>query len=395
MSKSEYRPGWFILLGSLTAIGPLSIDMYLPSFPGIAASLHADSGAVQFTLAAFFIGLALGQALYGPLADRFGRKPPLYFGLALYTVASLGCALAGSIETLTFWRFVQALGGCAGMVIPRAIVRDHFSAQGSARAFSLLMLVMGLAPILAPILGSWILLVGNWRVVFGLLAVFGLICLVNIHFNLKESFQPSAQRSLHPAVVLREYAGFFRDRDFMRHVLTAGLAQSGMFAYIAASPFVLIEYYHIAPTAYAWIFGGNALGLIAASQINARLLKTRSVTELLRHALWAPPVCGMILLSIALTGFGGLPLFLLALFGFIACGGFIGPNAGACALARQGQRAGMASAFMGAMQFGVATLISSAISLIPSHSALPMASVMAFCGISAFALYHAMRPLQS
>jgi len=394
MSKSEYRPGWFIMLGSLTAIGPLSIDMYLPSFPGIAASLHANSGAVQFTLAAFFIGLALGQAIYGPLADRFGRKPPLYFGLALYTVASIVCMLAPNIETLTAGRFVQALGGCAGMVIPRAIVRDHFSAQGSARAFSLLMLVMGLAPILAPILGSWILLIGNWRMLFGILACFGLICLVNIHFNLKESFQPSTQRSLNPLNILREYLSLLRDRHFSRYVLASGFANAGMFAYIAGSPFVLIEYYHLSPSAYAWIFGANAFGLIAASQINARLLKSHSVAELLRFSLWAPPVCGIILFGIALTGFGGLPVFLLALFGFIACGGFIGPNAGACALADQGQRAGMASALMGSLQFAIATLVSSAISLIPSHNALAMSGIMALCGITSFSIYHLLAPRQ-
>lgn len=387
MPRTEHSPYWFILLGGITAIGPLSIDMYLPALPALAQDLHADAGATQFTLAAFFIGLALGQAFYGPLSDRFGRKPPLYFGLILYTLASIGCALSGSIATLTFWRFVQALGGCAGMVIPRAIVRDQFSAQGSARAFSLLMLVMGLAPILAPILGSWVLLVGNWRVIFGILAVFGLICLVAIHYGLEESRPGSSMRSLHPLHILQEYWAILHERSFSRHVLTAGLAQSGMFAYIAASPFVLIELYQLSPSTYGWVFGVNAFGLIAASQINARLLRKTPLATLLQQALWAPPLFGLLLLGIGLSGIGGLPVFLLALFGFIACGGFIGPNATAAALAEQGQRAGMASALMGTLQFTLATLTSSAISLIHDGSARPMCTVMALCGVGSFVAY--------
>ena len=390
MKKSDYHPSLFLILGSLTAIAPLSIDMYLPSFPAIGADMGADGGAVQFTLAAFFIGLALGQAFYGPIADRFGRKPPLYGGMALYTLATLGCALSTSIEMLTFFRFIQALGGCAGMVIPRAIVRDHFEAQGAARAFSLLMLVMGIAPILAPIFGGWLLTVSSWRGIFWCLISYGLISLLTIHFGLKETHAADPSRPLHPITTLRGYASLCTDRSFIGNVMIGGLAQSGLFAYIAGSPFVVIELWHIPANHFGWVFGSNAFAYIAASQINARLLRKHSVDSILRIAIRMPACFGLVLLFSGATGMGGLPLLLFGLFGFMASLGFISPNATANALAKQGHRAGLASALMGTLQFSLATLASSAIGLLNAQSALPMTSIMALCGISAWLLHRAL-----
>lgn len=387
MTKPDYHPGLFLLLGSLTAIGPLSIDMYLPGFPGIAQSLGTNSGAVQFTLAAFFIGLALGQALYGPFTDRFGRKPPLYFGIALYALASVGCALSTSVEMLAFFRFTQALGGCAGMVIPRAVVRDHFDAQGSARAFSLLMLVMGIAPILAPLLGGWVLMVAGWRSIFWFLAAYGLLSLISIHYKLEETHPAKPENPLHLGQTLRDYWSLLRDRHFTGHVLTGGLAHAGLFAYIAGTPFVLIELWHIPAQHFGWVFGSNAFCFIAASQLNARLLRNTRMETLLKRAIWFPAGFGLLLLLTGATGWGGLPMLLFGMLGYITSLGFIGPNATAGALAKQGHRAGLASALMGTLQFGLATLASSAIGLLHAQSALPMTGVMALCGVSSLILH--------
>ncbi len=387
MKKTDYRPGLFLLLGSLTAIGPLSIDMYLPSFPSIGASFAAEGGAVQFTLAAFFIGLALGQAFYGPITDRFGRKPPLYGGMALYILATIGCALSTSIEMLTLCRFIQALGGCAGMVIPRAIVRDHFEAQGAARAFSLLMLVMGLAPILAPILGGWILQVSSWHGIFWCLTAYGAISVLAIHFGLEESHQADPSRPIHPITTLKNYSTLCTDRSFIGNVFAGGLAHSGLFSYIAGSPFVIIELWQVPASHFGWIFGSNAFAYIAASQINARLLHRYSIEQLLRRAVWAPAGFGLLLLFSGLTKIGGFPLLLIGLFGYMASLGFIAPNTTANALAKQGHRAGLASALMGTLQFGLATLASTLVGLMHAQSALPMTSMMAACGVSSFILY--------
>lgn len=387
MSKSDYRLGFFLLLGSLTAIGPLSIDMYLPSFPSIASTLAATGGAVEFTLAAFFIGLSLGQAFYGPITDRYGRKPPLYGGMALYVLATLGCALSNSIEMLIACRFVQALGGCAGMVITRAIVRDHFEAQGAARAFSLLILVMGIAPILAPIVGGGILQLTSWQGIFWCLAIYGALSLAAIHFGLEESHPADPNSPLHPLTTLKNYATLCKDRTFIGNVLAGGLAQSGMFTYITGSPFVIIELWHIPAQHFGWVFGSNAFAYILASQINSRLLPRFGIGKILRHATLAPAGFGLVLLLSGATGLGGLPLLLVGLFGYMMSLGFISPNTTASALAKQGHQAGLASALMGALQFSMATVASFIIGMIHAKTALPMTGTMALCGISSLILY--------
>ncbi|HEY9104452.1 multidrug effflux MFS transporter [Chitinimonas sp.] len=375
---------WLLMLGALIGIAPLSIDMYLPSFPAIEAALGRGA---QVTLAAFFIGLALGQLVYGPVSDRVGRKPPLYAGLALYVLGSLGCLFAGSIEQLALLRFAQGLGGCAGMVLARAVVRDRCEPREAARAFSLLMLVMGLAPILAPLLGGWILTVADWHAIFAVQAGFGICCLVAIHFGLSETHDTRHAEPLAFGKVLRGYGELLRERGFLGYTLATGLAQAGMFAYIAGSPLVLIQQYGIAPQHYGWVFGSNALGLIAASQINARLLGKHALTTLLRRALWLPAGAGLALLLISLTGQPPLPLLLLGLFIFVGSLGFISPNGSAAALAGHGQRAGSASALMGAMQFGLATVAGIAMASWRNDTALPLAAAMACFGLGALLVH--------
>lgn len=381
-------PGWLILLGMLTAIGPLSIDMYLPSFPAIVAALNTDAGGVQRTLSTFFIGLALGQLIYGPLSDRFGRKPPLYVGLALYALAALGCALAATAPSLQFWRFIQALGGCAGMVIARAVISDRCDAAGSARALSLIMLVMGLAPILAPFIGGLILQWLGWRAIFGLLAAFGIVSLIAIHFGMTETLDRHSAAPLRGRHIARNYAELLRDRQFISYTLCGGLTQAGMFTYIAGSPFVLIELYGIPAEHYGWVFGANAFGLIAAAQINGRLVGRIAPATLLARALWAPVVFGSLMAALALSGHTGLAILLPCLFGFVASLGFISPNSTAMAMQHQRARAGAASALMGTLQLSLAALASIAISAWHADNELPLTVIMAGCGIGAWLLYY-------
>ncbi|MBL8259674.1 MAG: multidrug effflux MFS transporter [Candidatus Competibacteraceae bacterium] len=364
----------------------MSIDMYLPGLPAIAAEFGVAPAAAQFTLSSFFVGLALGQAVHGPLADRFGRKPPLYAGLLLYVAASLGCALAPDISTLTALRFVQAAGGCAGVVIARAVVRDRFDAQTSARIYSLLMLVMGLAPILAPLLGGWLLVLASWRAIFIALALFGLLCLLAVWRFLPET-RPADTVGGGVGATLRTYADLLQDRDFLGYTLSGGFAQAGLFAYITGSPHVFIELYGIPAHAYGWLFGLNALGLIASSQLNRRLLLRYGADAILRRANRATVLLGLVLLAVAASGQGGLAALLVPLFGYLATLGFTAPNALANALAKQGARAGSASALIGTLQFGLATVSSVAVGLLGGGSALPMTAVIAGCGLAAYAAH--------
>ncbi len=382
-TSSTRFPLWLLICASLTALAPLSIDMYLPSFPALAADLHTEIGQVQLTLGTFLVGLAIGQAFYGPISDRYGRKAPLYIGLTLYGAAAAGCALAGSVESLMLWRFLEALGGCTGLVVSRAVIRDRLEAKESARAFSSLMLVMGLAPILAPLIGGAILSALGWRAIFWVHCGAAVLILWFVHARMEESLDPAHRRTLHPGTVLRNYWELLRDREFLGYSLTAGCVQAGMFAYIAGSPFVLIELHGIDPSHYGFVFGANAFGLIAMSQINARLVRARSLDAVLGMALYAPLLAGLMLAVAALAGMAVLPVLLVGFFVFLAGMGCITPNASALALAHQSQRAGTASALMGTLQFGFGTLAGAAVSLWHDGTALPLAVVMALCGCSA------------
>ena len=366
------------------AFAPMAIDLYLPALPTIAADFGADPSAVQFTLASFLIGMALGQVIHGPLADRYGRKPPLYAGLALFVLASVGCALASDITTLIVLRFAQAVSGCAGVVIARAVVRDRFDAHTSAKVYSLLILVMGLAPILAPFLGGWILLFAGWRAIFLALALFGLACLVGVWRYLPETRTATAPAGGGIGAALRGYGAILRDRRFTGYALSGGFAQAGMFAYITGSPHVFIDVYGVPAHHFGWLFGLNAVGLIASSQYNRRLLRHESADSILRRANRWTVFAGFLLLAVAAIGWGGLPMLLIPLFVYLVSIGFTAPNAMANALAHQGARAGSASALIGTLQFGVATVASTLVGLLGHGSALPLAVVIAGCGLLAY-----------
>ncbi len=391
---------WLLVLGALTAFAPMAIDMYLPAFPQIAASLQTDASQVQLTLAACFLGFAIGQLIYGPLSDRFGRKPPLYAGIALFVLASSACALATTIEALIGWRFLQALGGCAGMVITRAIVRDRFTAQEAARLFSLLILVMGLAPILAPLFGGALLGVASWQAIFIALAVFGLLCGFFTWHVLDETLPKANQQSLHPVILLKAFRDILRERQFHGHVLVAGFAHAGMFGYITSSSFVFIDYFGVPPSHFGWLFGSNAAGLIAMSQVNRRLLKSRSTDQMLQLGNSIALICGLLLLAAAVWSAAPLWLIAVPLFGFVASLGITLPNASANALAPFGQRAGTASALLGTIQFlfaaGAAALVSALPGyLMPARGPLTMACVIAGCSLLAWLSLRLLLPRRS
>lgn len=375
-----------VVLGALTAFGPFSIDTYLPALPEVADGLGASIATVQLSISSFFFGMALGQLFIGPISDRFGRKMPLYAGVGLYIVATVGCVFAPSASALMGLRFFQALGGAAGAVISRAMVRDLFPPHETARVFSLLTLVMGVAPILAPTLGGVLLAAFGWRSIFVFLTLFGVLALLGAWLVLPETRPADASISLGLNAVLRGYASIAAIPQFLRFALVGGMASAGMFAYIAGSSFVYIERFGVSPSGFAWIFGVNALGYVTASQINRYWLARQTPPHILRLVQPVQFVAGLCLLLAAWLGMGGLPLMLALNFIFVAAIGFIGPNTMALALAPFRRRAGAASALLGSLQSVVATLAAAAVSVLHNGTIVPMTLVMAACGLIALLL---------
>ncbi|MFM9485106.1 MULTISPECIES: multidrug effflux MFS transporter [Pseudomonas] len=369
-----------LILGALSAFGPLAIDFYLPAFPAMAQAFGTDENHVQMTLAVYFLGLSIGQLAYGPVADRFGRRIPLLIGVGLFTAASVACAYAPSLEWLIGARFIQALGGCAGMVISRAVVSDKCDAVGSAKVFSQLMLVMGLAPILAPLLGGLLVNTTGWQSIFLALTGFSALAGLAVATGLPESM-PAHMPRQPLSGALRQYGRLLADPIFLGHALTGGIAIAGMFAYIAGSPFVFIKLYGVPAEHFGWLFGINAAGFILVAQVNARLLAKRGPAFLLARAVWVYLAAGLTLFAISSLHTAQLWPVLLPLFVCIASLGCILPNASACAMNGQGARAGSASALLGCLQFSVAAGASALVGVLHDGSAVPMAMVISLCGI--------------
>ena len=366
-----------VYLGTLAALGPLAIDMYLPAFPRIAEAFGARVPDVQRTLASYFVGLALGQLVYGPLADRLGRKPPLYAGLVLFTIASGGCSLAWSVNSLTSLRFLQALGGCAEMVIARAVVRDLFDDRQAAKVFSSLVLVMGLAPILAPLAGGWLAGHVGWRAVFWVLSLAGLGTLLSTALFFRESLPVERRIRQSAGGVVRTYLYLLRHREFMLHAMTVSVGTAGLFAYVGGSPYVFEKVFGVSEGRFGLYFGPIACGIIGMSQVNGALAGRLDVRRILRAALCVNAAAGVTLLADALTGTGGFWGIYIPLWFVIASMGFVFPNTTVLAMSPHGRIAGNASAVLGFLQFGVSAAGGLVVSALQNAQAVPTAVPMA------------------
>lgn len=373
-----------VVLGLLSAIGPFSIDMYLPGFPAIAAGLHTTISHVSLSLSSFFIGISAGQFLYGPLLDRYGRKRPLYIGLSLYLAASIGCALATSADALITLRLMQALGGCVGMVASRAMVRDLFSVNENAKIFSLLMLIVGVSPIIAPTLGGYVAAAFGWRYIFVILAFLAVVILSFVYYALPESREPDSSFSLKPRPIVISFLTVLKEPQFFTYAFTGSIASAGLYAYISGSPYVFMELYKVSEKQYGWIFALVAMGLIGASQLNSVLLKIYTSEQIIKVALMCQAASGLLLFTGTLLGWLDLFSTIFFIFLFLCCQGFTFPNSSALSLAPFSKNAGSASALMGALQMGIGSLTTALVSFLSNHTALPMTGVMASCAITSF-----------
>jgi DHA1 family bicyclomycin/chloramphenicol resistance-like MFS transporter len=389
--------GLVILLGAMTAFAPMSIDMYLPAQIAIGKGLGASHSQVELTLATFLAGMAIGQFFYGPASDRFGRRGPILFGCAVYVVASIICALTPSIEGLIGARFLQALGGCAGGVVGRAIVRDNFDHRDTARILSLLMLVMGLAPILAPIAGSLILEVASWRAIFWILAVFGCVIALFVGLRLKESRSEATALQARSETPLQAIFALLKDRRLIGYLLAGALNGAVLFTYISASPGLIMGIYGVSPVLYSWLFGLNAAGIIGTNQINRMLLRHYSPDAILMTSSLLGVGLGLLLVLAAVTGLGGPWLVLPLLFLTLSTYALLAGNTMAGALNCDPRRAGSISALSGGMSFGAGALASGLGGVLYNGTPVPMAAVMMVClaGSAAALRFMALKPQPS
>ena len=374
-----------VILGMLAAFAPVATDMYLPGFPQMADHFGVPEGGIEITLSIFFLGLAIGQAIYGPLIDRFGRRGPLLIGISLYIVSTVLCLMIGNINAFVALRFLQAVGGCAGMIIGRAIVRDLFDERDSARAFSSLLAVMTLAPILAPILGGFILTYAGWKAIFLFMLAFGVICAGLVWAFVPETLAPEYRRKEDPVLIARTWLSLIADRAFIVPALVGGLAQACMFAFITGSPAVFINLHGASAQTYGFLFALIACALIVASQANRLALRWKSPEFLLGASLILNVLAGVG--AVLAVPADSLPLLLVALWFAIGALGFIGADAAAIAMAASGRHAGSGSALVGVLQFGCAFIVSSLVAASQNGTAYPMTVAIAGCGALATVLW--------
>lgn len=383
-------PGFIALLGALTAFGALSIDLYLPALPIMGAALGVPSAATQQTITAFLLGVAGGQLFYGPISDRHGRKGPLVGGIVLYIAASVACAMAPTLEWLIAARFVQGLGGCAGMVIARAAVRDRHDHKDTARIFTYLTLVFGLAPVLAPLGGSLLLMLTGWRSIFWALAAFGVTVLVAAIAAFPESRGADARAKARTESYARSYALLLRDRRLLGYLLAAAFGSSSLFAYVSASATVFISDFGLTPMQYSLVFGANALAMVGAAQINRAALSRRSPDAIAGHALLAGAIiaCGFALAAWA--GLADLRVTIAATFLLMGAFGFFAGNLAAGALSVSPERAGAIASLTGVAGFGIGALVAGIASALHDGTALPLAGTMAAAHLIALGCFRLM-----
>ena len=373
-------------LGVLAAIGPFSIDMYLPAFTSMAAHLNTTIPHIQLSLTSYFIGISAGQLVFGPLIDRFGRIIPLYIGLGLFLITTLACAFAPSADALIVLRFFQALGSCAGMVISRAMVRDLFPVEENAKIFSLLMLVIGVSPILAPSLGGYLTTAFGWRSIFFFLTALAAITLWICYKYLYESKAGDKAMSLRPKQVMGNFSSVLKNKEFLFYAGAGGVSSAGMFAYISGSTFVFVELFGLNETEFGWLFAFNAAGLILSSQLNSLVLNRLSSENILQKASIAQIVFAAAMIMIAFAGELTLIPLVLLLFLYMCTQGFYSPNTSALALAPFTKRTGIAAALMGSFRMLISAVASLAVSVLHNNTSIPMLTLVLICAVCSAAL---------
>ncbi|HXE17771.1 MAG TPA: Bcr/CflA family multidrug efflux MFS transporter [Stellaceae bacterium] len=372
-----------LAFGFLTAMAPLSVDIYLPALPMLQKTFASDEARTLLTLSAFLVGFGAGQLFIGPLSDRFGRKRPLIAGLALYLAASVACALASSIGAVILWRFLQAVGGCAVPVMVQAMIRDLFDRNEGARVLSLNMLVMGVAPIAAPLLGGQLMLFFDWRAIFWVLALFGAIAL-GVASMLPETLSRARRDQAHPVAMILGYGELFGSRRYVGYVVGLGFYYCALFAFIAGSPFVYIDHFAVSPQNYGFLFGINIVGMMTGSFINARIVVRHGGDRLLRVGKIIGIAGGIVLAITGTLGIGGIYGVAIPAFIVLSTLSMIGANAISGALALFPHRAGAASALAGALQFGMGALAGAVVGWLADGTPGPMCMTMA--GAAALAL---------
>jgi len=373
-----------LILGSLTALGPFSIDMYLPGFSGIAKDLNTTVAKVSMSLSSYFIGISAGQLLYGPLLDRFGRKKPLFIGLLVYILASLGCVYVADIDSFILLRFVQAIGSCAATVASVAMVRDLFPVKDIPKVFSLLMLVLGLSPMLAPTIGGYVTEDYGWHTVFFILMCMGIAILIAAQVGLPNSYKPDTSISLKPKPIISNFLKVLKEPQFFTYAFTGSISFSGLFTYVAASPIIFMDIYHVDAKTYGWIFAFMSVSFIGSSQLNSVLLKKFSSQQMIFGALITQSVIAIIFLVLAANNLLGLYETIAMLFLFLGCLGISNPNTAGLTMAPFAKNAGSASALMGAIQLGLGALASFAVGIFVKDSVAPMVLIMTSTTIIAF-----------
>jgi MFS transporter, DHA1 family, multidrug resistance protein len=368
-----------LILGSLATVSPFSIDMYLPGFPRIASDLNTTIDKVQFSLTSYLIGICFGQILYGPLLDRFGRKRPLYAGLGLYVLASLACALTTTVDSLVAMRFLQAMGGCVGLVASQALVSDLFPARKRAEVFSLITLVIAVSPMIAPTIGGYMTSVVSWHWIFIILAGIVSLMLLAIYFFLPIGKLPDKTVSMRPNAVLNGYLTVIKQPQFLIYTLAGGLGTAAPFAYISGSSDVFMNIYHVSEQQYGWIFALLAFAMIGSTQLNHVLLKRFNSEQIIKVTLIYQSLVGLILIAGVYNHWFGLFGLVGMMFVFLAGQGLTGPNASALSLAPFRRHTGSASALMGSVRMGAGALVSALVSLLHNYTAMPMVAMMAFC----------------
>lgn len=376
MTKQTYI-SLILILGSLTALGPFSIDMYLPGFNAIAIDLHTTANKVSLSLSSYFIGISAGQLLYGPLLDRFGRKKPLYIGLSVYILASVGCAVASDINIFIALRFIQAVGSCAAAVASMAMVRDLFPVKDSPKVFSLLMLVVGLSPMLAPTIGGYVIKGFGWHSIFIILAVMGFAVLLASRFGLPQTHKPDPSISLKPKPILQGFATVLKNPQFYTYALSGAIAFSGLFTYVAGSPLLFMEIFKVSGEIYGWIFALMSVSFIGTSQLNSVLLKKYKSEQLVFVGLALQSLISIAFLIAAMNNWLNLYGTIVMLFLYLGCLGLTNPNTAGLSLAPFSSNAGSASALLGAMQLGLGALASMAVGILVKDSMVPMVAIMA------------------